>query len=218
MRRWLLPHVCSALSVRTDSFAFGSRNLNKYTFIAVVEACNVRDNLTMSYPEFFLFNAAQQATIAPANLTFFDQYPQYPEVQDGAIEQFSHMAVDPMVGFGSTSDVDFTGWSWPDSLDMTQSQPPLQHDHSQMHTVPIAVTGEIPTTSSDPLTQAFDYNTVHQLAAQDGWTAPEPRARPNESGTMDKVEDLMVMILDLRTKTDQRMNTIEEEIKAVKSR
>ncbi|KAF3030382.1 hypothetical protein E8E12_001202 [Didymella heteroderae] len=115
----------------------------------------------MSYPEFFLFTAPQEATIAPTDFTFFDNQPKYPAVQDDTIDQFSQTVVDPMAEFGSMSGLDFTAWSWPDSLDLTQSQPSLQQDYSQMRTTPGTVTGTISTTLLDPLAQAFDYdNTV----------------------------------------------------------
>lgn len=173
----------------------------------------------MSYPEFFVFTDSPDATIAPADLTLFDHQPQYPEVQHGIIDQFSQSVIDPGVGFGGMTSVDYTAWSWPDSLDLTQPQASLQHDHSQPQTEPNAFTGARSTTWLDPLTQAFEHNnTVYQPAAEDGWTASEPQARPNDYGTMDKVGELMAMILDLRTKTDQRMTSIEEEIKAVRSR
>ena len=173
----------------------------------------------MSYPEFSLFTAPQEATIAPTDFTFCDDQPKYPAVQDDTIDQFSQTVVDPMVGFGSMSGVGFTAWSWPDSLDLTQSQPPLQQDHSQMRTTLDTVTGTISTTLLDPLAQAFDYdNTAHHPAAHDGWTMFETQAQPDEYGTLGKMDELMAMVLDLRAKTDQRMNTIEEEIKAVKSR
>ena len=173
----------------------------------------------MSYPEFFPFTAPQEATIAPSDLTLFDHQLQYLAVQDGTIDQFSQTVVDPMTGFGSTSGVDFAAWSWPDSLDLTQPQPSLQQNPSQTQTAPNAVTGAISTTPLDPLTQVFEHNNpVHQPAVQDGWTMSETRARPDEYRTMEKMEELMAMILDLRAKTDRQMNTIQEEIKAVNNR
>ena len=173
----------------------------------------------MSYPEFFPFTAPQEATIVPADLAFFDHQLQYPAAHDDAIDQFSQTIVDPGVGFASMSGVDVTAWSWPDSLNLTQTQPLLQQNCSQTQTVLDAGTGAISTTLLDPLAQAFEqHNTVDQPAVQDGWTTSESQARPDEYGTIEKMEELMAMVLDLRAQTDQRMNRIEEEIRAVKSR
>ncbi|KAF3049105.1 hypothetical protein E8E11_008390 [Didymella keratinophila] len=173
----------------------------------------------MSYSEFFSFTAPQEATIAPADLAFFDHQPQLPTGQGAINSLFSDLIAEPTLGFGSMPGADFEGWSWPDPLDLTQAPHSLQQGYSQTEAAPDAITSARNPVPLDPAAQAFEHNNAfYQPAAPDGSTVFDTQARVDESWTMRKIEELTTMILDLQAKTDQRIDLIEEEIKAVKGR
>jgi len=63
----------------------------------------------MSYSEFFSFTAPQEATIAPADLAFFDHQPQLPTGQGAINSPFSDLIAELALGFGSMPGADFEG-------------------------------------------------------------------------------------------------------------
>ncbi|KAF3037139.1 hypothetical protein E8E11_001941 [Didymella keratinophila] len=173
----------------------------------------------MSCPKFIPLPAQQEATVAPSDLTFFDHQPQFPATQDATNSSFSEAIADSMLHSGSVLGADFAGWCWPDSFDLTQAPPSLQQSHLQTQAVPVVDDSAGNPVLLDPTAQPFEHNhAVCQPVVLDGLMVPDTQTRFDESWTIRKIEELKTMVVDLQAKTDQRMDLIEEEMKAVKSR